>query len=95
MTGFVDGIGATTVFPEVFALARELLDGSIAVSLEAVADAIRLLVERARIVAEGAGAASLAAALSGRAGNGQVVCVVSGGNINTGTLEAILTGNTL
>jgi threonine dehydratase len=93
-TSFVDGIGAPTVFPEMFALARELLDGSIAVSLAAVADAVRLLVERARIVAEGAGAASLAAALSGRAGNGKLVCVVSGGNIDTGTLEAILAGNT-
>jgi threonine dehydratase len=92
-TSFVDGIGAPTVFPEMFALARELLDGSIAVSLAAVADAVRLLVERARIVAEGAGAASLAAALSGRAGNGKVVCVISGGNIDTGTLEAILAGN--
>jgi threonine dehydratase len=55
---------------------------------------VRLLVERARIVAEGAGAASLAAALSGRTGKGKVVCVISGGNIDTGTLEAILAGNT-
>ena len=94
VTSFVDGIGAPTVFPEMFALARDLLDGSIAVSLAAVADAVRLLVERARIVAEGAGAASVAAALSGRAGNGKLVCVVSGGNIDTGTLEASLAGNT-
>ena len=94
VTSFVDGIGAPTVFPEMFALARELLDGSIAVSLAAVADAVRLLVERARVVAEGAGAASVAAARSGRAGNGKLVCVVSGGNIDTGTLEAILAGNT-
>jgi threonine dehydratase len=94
VTSFVDGIGAPTVFPEMFALARELLDGSIAVSLAAVADAVRLLVERARIVAEGAGAASLAAALAGRAGGGKLVCVISGGNIDTGTLEAILAGNT-
>jgi threonine dehydratase len=93
-TSFVDGIGAPTVFPEMFALARELLDGSIAVSVAAVADAVRWLVERARIVAEGAGAASLAAALSGRAGSGKVVCVISGGNIDAGTLEAILAGNT-
>ena len=92
VASFVDGIGAPTVFPEMFALARELLDGSIAVSLTAVAEAIRLLVERARIVAEGAGAASLAAALSGRAGGGKLVCVVSGGNIDTATLGTILAG---
>jgi threonine dehydratase len=94
VTSFVDGIGAPTVFPEMFALARELLDGSIAVSLAAVADAIRLLVERARVVAEGAGAAPFAAALSGRAGGGKLVCVVSGGNIDSSTLGAILAGNT-
>ncbi len=92
VASFVDGIGAPTVFPEMFSLARELLDGSIAVSLAAVADAIRLLVERARIVAEGAGAASLAAALSGRAGGGKLVCVVSGGNIDNSTLGTIMAG---
>ena len=94
VTSFVDGIGAPTVFPEMFALARELLDGSIAVSLATIADAIRLLVERARVVAEGAGAAPVAAALSGRAGGGKLVCVVSGGNIDSSTLGTILAGNT-
>jgi threonine dehydratase len=94
VTSFVDGIGAPTVFPEMFALARELLDGSIAVSVAAVADAIRLLVERARVVAEGAGAAPVAAALSGHAGGGKLVCVVSGGNIDSSTLQTILAGNT-
>jgi threonine dehydratase len=62
------------------------------VSLPAVADAVRLLVERACVVAEGAGAASLAAALSGRAGEGKLVCVVSGGNIDNSTLGTILAG---
>ncbi len=94
VTSFVDGIGAPTVFPEMFALARELLDGSIAVGLAEVAGAIRLLVERARVVAEGAGAAAVAAALSGRAGGGKIVCVVSGGNIDSSTLQTILAGNT-
>jgi threonine dehydratase len=58
----------------------------------AVADAVRLLVERARVVAEGAGAAAVAAALSGRAGPGPLVCIVSGGNIDLLKLSAILRG---
>ena len=91
---FVDGIGAPTVFPEMFALAQQLLDGSIVVTLEEVADAIRLLAERARVVAEGAGAAAVAAALSGCAGGGKLVCVVSGGNIDLPVLRTILDGKT-
>jgi threonine dehydratase len=91
---FVDGIGAPTVFPEMFALARQLLDGSITVGLDAIADAIRLLAERASVVAEGAGAAPVAAALSGRACAGRLVCVVSGGNIDASVLATILAGKT-
>jgi threonine dehydratase len=91
---FVDGIGAPRVFPEMFALVRQLVEGSIVVSLDAVASAIRLLVERAGIVAEGAGASSVAAALSGRAGSGNVVCVVAGGNIDASVLATILDGET-
>jgi threonine dehydratase len=52
--------------------------------------AVRLLVERARVVAEGAGAASVAPAVAGRAGTGKIVCVVSGGNIDVATLADIL-----
>jgi threonine dehydratase len=70
-----------------FALARELLDGSLVVGLDEVASAIRLLVERNRVVAEGAGAAPVAAALDRL---GKIVCVVSGGNIDTATLREIL-----
>jgi threonine dehydratase len=84
---FVDGIGAPTVFPEMFELARKLLDGSLVVGLDETASAIRLLVERNRVVAEGAGAAPVAAALSRK---GTIVCVVSGGNIDTTTLCEIL-----
>jgi threonine dehydratase len=91
---FVDGIGAPTVFPEMLALARELLAGSIVVGLDAVAGAVRLLAERNRVVAEGAGATPVAAALSGEAGAGPVVCVVSGGNIDSAKLAAILAGET-
>lgn len=89
---FVDGIGAPIVFPEMFALAQKLVDGVAVSSIEDVAAAVRLLVERNRVVAEGAGAAAVAAALAGDGGSGKVVCVVSGGNINTEKLATILTG---
>ncbi len=89
---FVDGIGSRTVLAEMWPLARSILDGSLVVGLDEVAGAIRLLVERNRVVAEGAAATSVAAALAGRAGNGTVVCVVSGGNLDTDTLVRILRG---
>lgn len=89
---FVDGIGGKSVLAEMWPLASGLLAGSVVVSLEETAAAIRLLAERARIVAEGAGASSVAAALSGRAGGGAVVCVVSGGNIDPSKLATILRG---
>jgi threonine dehydratase len=91
---FVDGIGSPEVFPEMFELTRELLDGSLVAELEDVEDAVRLLAERARVVAEGAGATPVAAALEGAAGGGKVVCVVSGGNIDSSKLSAILAGET-
>jgi threonine dehydratase len=89
---FVDGCGSKRVLAEMWPLVRRLLDGSIPVPLRAVADAVALLVERARVVAEGAGATSVAAALSGKAGGGKIVCVVSGGNIDANRLAAILSG---
>jgi threonine dehydratase len=89
---FVDGIGSRTVLEEMWPLVSHLLAGSLVMSLRDVADAVRLLVERARVVAEGAGAAALAAAMSGRAGSGKVVCVVSGGNIDSSKLVRILHG---
>src|SRR3712207_9484212 len=88
---FVDGIGSGGVFPSMFERARGLLDGSLVVGLEQVASALRLLVERNRVVAEGAGACPLACALEGKAGTGRVVCVVSGGNIDPSKLCQILT----
>ena len=91
---FVDGIGGPRVFPEMFALARELVDGSLVSSLDEVATAVRLLVERNRVVAEGAGAASVAAAVGGKAGAGKIVCIVSGGNIDSSVLAVILQGGT-
>ena len=89
---FVDGIGGKTVFEPIWPLVSRSLEGSVTVSVAETAEAVRLLVERNRIVAEGAGGASVAAALSGKAGKGKVVAVVSGGNIDGAKLAAILTG---
>jgi threonine dehydratase len=89
---FVDGIGSKGLLPEMWPLASSLLAGSLVVELEEVAAAVRLLVERNRVVAEGAGAAGVAAALGGQAPAGTVVCVISGGNINAGILARILQG---
>ena len=89
---FVDGIGGKSVLPQMWSMARELLDESLVVSLDETAAAIRLLAERQRVIAEGAGAAAVAAALAGKAGGGKVVCVVSGGNIDSGVLSRILLG---
>lgn len=90
---FVDGIGSKRVSEEMWPLAKALLDGSIVVPVRAVADAVRLLVERARVVAEGAGAAAVAAALAGKVPNGPVVAIVSGGNIDLVKLATILRGD--
>jgi threonine dehydratase len=91
---FVDGIGGRSVLPEMWPLVSRVLDGSLVVGLEQAAAAIRLLVERARVVAEGAGAVPVAAALAGAAGSGRVVCVVSGGNLDAAVLARILAGET-
>jgi threonine dehydratase len=88
---FVDGIGGRSVFPSMFERARSLLDGSLVVGLHQVANALRLLAERNRVIAEGAGACPVACALEGMAGAGKVVCVVSGGNIDLTKLCTILT----
>ena len=89
---FVDGIGSKGVLPEMWPLASRLLDGALSSPLDDVAAAVRLLVERAHVVSEGAGAAPVAAALSGKAGRGKTVCVVSGGNIDARVLARILSG---
>lgn len=91
---FVDGIGGKSVLQEMWPAIRELLDGSLVMSLLNVASAIRLLVQRSRVVAEGAGATPVAAAISGKAGSGKIVCVVSGGNIDTAVLIQVLNGVT-
>jgi threonine dehydratase len=90
---FVDGSGSRELIPRVWEHASRLLDGAFAVPLEQVAAAVRLVVERARVVPEGAGALSVAAALEHDLGR-KVVCVISGGNIDTGVLARILAGET-
>jgi threonine dehydratase len=91
---FVDGAGAKALLPRMWALVEPLIDGAHRVSLDEVADAIRILAQRVRVIAEGAGALAPAAALSGRAGEGKIVCVVSGGNIDFPVLSRILAGET-
>ena len=91
---FVDGAGGKTLLPKMWPLAQELLEGSLTATLDEIASAIRVLAERNRVIAEGAGALAVAAALSGRAGAGKIVCVVSGGNIDFAVLVKILRGET-
>jgi threonine dehydratase len=91
---FVDGSGSPAVLPKMWEVARGALDGAVSVSIADTAAAVRLLAERARVVAEGAGALSLAAALAGDGGTGTVVCIVSGGNIDSSKLATILSGGT-
>ena len=77
---------------EMWPLASELLAGSLVVALDQVAAAVHTMVERNRVVAEGAGAVSVAAALAGMAGSGKIVCVTSGGNMDSEKLRTILAG---
>jgi threonine dehydratase len=87
---FVDGSGSRRVLDSMWPRVRPLVDGAFSVPVEDAAAAVRLIASRARVTAEGAGALATAAALSGRAGGGKVVCIVSGGNINLATLAEIL-----
>jgi threonine dehydratase len=97
---FVDGIGGRGVLPEMWPLVERLVDGALTATLDEVGAAIKLLVERAHVVAEGAGATPVAAALGGRVprgparadGSARVVCVVSGGNIDSRILIDLLAG---
>jgi threonine dehydratase len=91
---FVDGAGGRALLPTMWDHARELVDTASAVPLDEVVLAMGLLAARARIVAEGAGALALAAALRGDAGEGKVVCIVSGGNIDAAVLARVLAGET-
>jgi threonine dehydratase len=80
---FVDGAGGQSVFPRMWERMKPLIDDSLIVSLKETQRAMRLMAEKARVIAEGAGALPLAAALSGRVkGPGPIVCIVSGGNVD-------------
>ncbi len=79
---FVDGAGGQSMFPRMWERMKPVVDGYLVVTLEETKNAMRLMAEKARIISEGAGALPLAAALSGRAGKGPIVAIVSGGNID-------------
>jgi threonine dehydratase len=89
---FVDGMGSTTVLEEMWPLIRGMVDQAACASFAQIADAIRLLAARHHVIAEAAGAASVAAALAGQCGQGNIICIVSGGNIDASKLGAILNG---
>jgi threonine dehydratase len=90
---FVDGSGSRELIPRVWEQASQLLDGAVAMPLTDVADAVRLIAERTRVIAEGAGALAVAAALGGHLdGAKKTVCIVSGGNIDPAVLSRILIG---
>jgi threonine dehydratase len=79
---FVDGAGGKSVTERMWQRMRPVTDGAITVTLDQTAKAMRLIAEKTRTIAEGAGALALAAALTGEAGEGPIICIVSGGNID-------------
>jgi threonine dehydratase len=81
-SSFVDGAGGQSVFPRMWERMKAVVDDYIVVSLDETKNAMRLMAEKARIIAEGAGALPLAAALTGKAGQGPIVAIVSGGNVD-------------
>jgi threonine dehydratase len=89
---FVDGSGSRGVLAEMWPRVAPLIDDALVATLEETAGALRLMAERLRVIAEGAGALATAAALAGRAGGGKIVAVVSGGNLDFTTLASILKG---
>jgi threonine dehydratase len=92
---WVDGAGSRGVLAEMWPRVAPLIDDALSVSLDQTAAAVALMAERLRIIAEGAGALATAAAQAGLAGAGRIVAVVSGGNIDPGTLASILKGESL
>jgi threonine dehydratase len=88
---FVDGIGSKVVFPQMLERAQQLIAGSLVAELDEVKSALRIMAERNRVIAEGAGACATACALASKAGTGKVVCIVSGGNIDFAKFCEILT----
>jgi len=87
---FVDGAGGQSVTQRMWDRMEPIVDGAITVTLDQVRDAMRLMAEKARVISEGAGALALAAALTGEAGDGPIVCVVSGGNIDLAKFSSLI-----
>ena len=93
LSSFVDGMGSTSVLAEMWPLLRDIADQSLCASFAQIADAMRFLAVRHHVIVEAAGAASVAAATSGQAGTGNIVCIISGGNIDAAKFGAILNGD--
>jgi threonine dehydratase len=89
---FVDGAGGKSVFPRMWQRMKPVVDGSIVVTLDQTRNAMRIMAEKARVISEGAGALPLAAALTGKAGSGPIVAIVSGGNIDLSKFAEIVGG---
>lgn len=89
-SSFVDGAGGRSVFPRMWERMKPVVDGCIVVTLEETKAAMRLMAEKSRVIAEGAGALALAAALTGKAGAGPIVAIVSGGNIDLSRFSELI-----
>jgi threonine dehydratase len=87
---FVDGAGGQSVTQRMWDRMQPVVDGAITVTLDQVREAMRLMAEKARVISEGAGALALAAALTGETGEGPIVCVVSGGNIDLAKFSSLI-----
>jgi threonine dehydratase len=92
-TSFVDGAGGQSMFPRMWDRMKPVVDGYIVVSLDETKKAMRLMAEKARIISEGAGALPVAAALTGKAGKGPIVAIVSGGNIDMKKFCELINGS--
>ncbi|MGZ7081400.1 MAG: threonine ammonia-lyase, partial [Thermoanaerobaculia bacterium] len=90
---FVDGAGGKSIFPRMWERMQGIVDGSIVVTLDEVRRAMRLVADRARVIAEGAGALAVAAAMTGKAGDGPIVAVISGGNIDLKKFAELITAD--
>jgi threonine dehydratase len=91
---FVDGAGGQSVFPRMWERMKPLVDDSLVVSLEQTRRAMRVMAEKARVIAEGAGALALAAVLSGQVkADGPIVCIVSGGNVDLEKFSHLISPN--
>ena len=90
---FVDGAGGKSIFPRMWERIHSIVDGSIVVTLDEVRRAMKLMAEKSRIIAEGAGALAVAAAMSGKAGDGPIVAVISGGNIDLKKFAELVTAD--